>query len=379
MSPLNLKAAKTMLVIALAVCVLAACQPQTAAIRSEIIRPVKVMTVGDASSQFEGLFSAEIKPRIESQLAFRVGGKIVERMVEIGQTVRKDQPLLRLDPIDLQLSSNAAQAQVAAAKANADVAQAALSRAQELARQNFISTGALDQAAGQANSANAALLAAQANGALGLNASQYAVLKADSDGVVTALTAEVGQVVAAGMPVIRMASGSEKDVTFNVPDAALANAKRGLSIGVQLWSKPDVLLTATIRDVSAMADPQTRTYAIKANLKDPSNLAQLGSTATAKIVLMTSPSAKSTAHLGVLIPLSAVMESQGRTTVWVVQSDAVKKQAVVLNTSAGAAEGVVLVSSGLAPGAVVVVAGVHVLVEGQKVKLLTDTTQRQGS
>jgi multidrug efflux system membrane fusion protein len=381
MRRMNFKASKTVLALALGVCLLTACKPQTVAVASEVIRPVKTITVGEATYQPSASFSAEIKPRIESQLAFRVGGKVVERMVEIGQSVRKDQPLLRLDPVDLQLSSNAAQAQVAAAKATADVAQAALKRAQELAQQNFISAGALDQAVGQASSANAALLAAQANGALGLNAAQYGVLKADSDGVVTALVAEVGQVVAAGTPVIRMAAGSEKDVVFNVSDSALGRTKRGASISVQLWSKPDAALTATVRDVSAMADTQTRTYAIKASLKDPSNLAQLGSTATAKFVGMAAAPHTKTAtntpiNTPLSIPLSAVIESQGSTAVWVVHSGAVKKQAVTLNTGAGAPDGFTLVSSGLASGAVVVIAGVHALSEGQKVKLLPETIQR---
>lgn len=385
MRRMNFKASKTTLVLALGVCLLTACKPQTVVVASDMIRPVKTITVGEASSQPSASFSAEIKPRIESQLAFRVGGKVVERMVEIGQSVRKDQPLMRLDPVDLQLSSNAAQAQVAAAKANADVAQAALKRAQELVKQNFISAGALDQAVGQASSANAALLAAQANGALGLNAAQYGVLKADSDGLVTALVAEVGQVVAAGTPVIRMAAGSEKDVVFSVPDSALGRTKRGASIRVQLWSKPDAALTATVRDVSAMADPQTRTYAIKARLKDPSNLAQLGSTATVQFALIAAAPQTSTAtntlnntltNTALSIPLSAVIESQGSTSVWVVQSGAVKKQAVTLNTSAGAPDGFARVSSGLVQGAVVVIAGVHVLSEGQKVKLLPETIQR---
>jgi membrane fusion protein, multidrug efflux system len=379
MHRMNLQAPKTIVVIALGAFVLMACKPPAAAVGTEVIRPVKTMTVGDVSGQPGASFSAEIKPRVESQLAFRVGGKVVERLVEIGQRVRKNQPLMRLDPADLQLSSNAAQAQVAAAQANADVAQAALKRAQDLAKQNFISAGALDQAVGQANSANAALLAAQANGALGLNATQYGVLKADSDGVVTALSVEVGQVVAAGAPVIRMASsgvsGRDKDVVFNVPEQMLASVAQGTSLGVRLWSQPDAVLVATVRDVAAMADPLTRTYTIKATLKDSTNTARLGATATATLALGAARVAASVVP-AVTIPLSAVLESQGNTSVWLVQSGAVKKQAVTLNPRAVAQDGWVVVTSGLQAGAVVVVAGVHVLADGQKVKRLLDANAR---
>lgn len=367
---------------------LAACKPPAPSTSIDVVRPVKTITVGAAASSPSGAsFSAEIKPRIESQLAFRVGGKVVSRLVEIGQIVRQDQPLMRLDLSDLQLSSNAAQAQVAVAKANADVAEAALKRSQELAKQNFISAGALDQVLGQANSAKAALLAAQANGALGLNATAYGELKADGDGVVTALTAEVGQIVAAGTPVIRVAVGREKDAVFNIPERLLGAVKRGSVVSVQLWSQPGLPLLATVRDVAAMADPLTRTYIVKASLKDATGAVPLGTTAT--VTLSGSGSGYSpvpavaldaASRSSLSIPLSAIVESQGKTAVWVVQSGVVKKQMVTLNASLDAgspasADSQVTVLTGLAPGAVVVIAGVHVLSEGQKVKLMVEATK----
>lgn len=354
---------------------LIACSPQAATASIEVIRPVKTIVVDRASIAPSAAYAAEIRPRIESQLAFRVGGKVVERLVEIGATVRAGQVLMRLDPADLQLSSNAALAQVAAAKANDDVAQAALKRSQELARQNFISSGALDQATGQANVTRAALAAAEANSALGINATQYGVLKADADGVVTALSAEVGQIVAAGTPVLKVSAGSQKDVVFSVPEGAVGMLKRGAPVAVQLWSKAGVTIAATVRDVAAIADPLTRTFVIKAALNDANNTVPLGSTAT--VLLSASMANKISANAPALvIPLASVMESQGKTAVWVVETSAnvsvVKKRVVTLASTLpdSGADAQVIVASGLAQGAVVVTAGVHTLVEGQKVRVL---------
>jgi len=349
---------------------LSACKPQAAAAPPEVIRPVKTMIVGSASAASTDSYSAEIRPRVESQLAFRVGGKVIERLVDIGAVVKKDQMLMRLDPSDLQLSANAALAQVAAAKANDDVAQATLKRSQELAKQNFISAGALDQAIGAANASRAALAAAQATSALGANATQYGVLRADADGVVTALSAEVGQVVAAGTPVLKVSAGAGKDVVFAVPQSVAGLIKRGTPLEVQLWAKSGSTLAATVRDVSAIADSLTRTYAIKASLSDAQNAASLGSTATVAINSKAITSKASSSTASVLVPLASVMEAQGKVAVWVVEGGVVKKRAITLAASVPAAEAdaVVAVISGLAPGAVIVTAGVHTLTEGQKVR-----------
>jgi membrane fusion protein, multidrug efflux system len=367
---------RLLVVSAIFASVLVACKPAEPTKAGEVIRPVKTVTVEQTSGSVDATYAADIRPRIESRMAFRVGGKVVERLVELGSTVRKDQPLMRLDPADLQLAANAAQAQVAAAKANDDVAQAALKRSQDLAKQNFISQGALDLAIGQATSARATLDAARANGALGLNAIQYSVLRADSDGVITSLDAEVGQVVAAGTPVVRIAAGAAKDVVFNVPEAALGAVKRGAIVQVKLWSAPNAPVTAVVRDVSAMADPVTRTFAIKASLKDGAAAAPLGASATASLTARAVPQAVTSASntvASVAIPLSAVIEASGKTAVWVVEGGLVKKRVVTLGSQlpSSGSDAQVLATSGLALGAVVVVAGVHTLAEGQKVKLLS--------
>jgi membrane fusion protein, multidrug efflux system len=355
---------------------LTACSPQAAMTPTEAIRPVKTMTVGGALVASGASYSAEIRPKIESQLAFRVGGKVVERLVDIGSVVRKNQILLRLDPADLQLSANAALAQVAAAKANDDVAQAALKRAQDLARQNFISAGALDQAIGQANVTRAALTAAEANSALGLNAAQYGMLRADADGVVTALLAEVGQIVAAGTPVLKVSAGADKDVVFAVPESAAQALKRGASVDVRLWSQPSLSLPAAVRDISAIADPLTRTFTIKAALRDVNHVAPLGATATVVVSSSALVNQTRASATGVMVPLSCIVEAQGKTAVWVVETSAnvsaVKKRTVTLAPvlPASGVDAQVAVAAGLAQGELVVTAGVHTLTEGQKVRVL---------
>lgn len=351
---------------------LSACKPAPKEAAPEVIRPVQTMVVGTAAEVSGGTYSAEIRPKVESQLAFRVGGKVIERLVDIGAVVKKDQPLMRLDPSDLQLSANAALAQVAAAKANDDVAQAALKRAQDLAKQNFISAGALDQAIGTANASKAALAAAQATGALGTNATQYGVLRADADGVVTALTAEVGQIVAAGTPVLKVSADSGKDVVFAVPEDAAGLIKRGMILDVQLWAKSGLALRATVRDVSAIADALTRTYAIKATLSDAHNLAALGSTATVSFNGKALSNKASSGNGFLAIPLASIVDAQGKPAVWVVEGGVVRRKSITIATAlpAESADARVMVSSGLGSGAVLVTAGVHTLQEGQKVRTL---------
>jgi RND family efflux transporter MFP subunit len=189
------------------------------------------------------------------------------------------------------------------------------------------------------------------------------------------LSAEVGQIVAPGTPVLKVSAGSQKDVVFSVPENVIGLLKRGAPVGVQLWSKSGVTIAATVRDVAAVADPLTRTFMIKAALVDASNAAPLGSTAT---VLLSAPtgSKASASATALVIPLASVIEAQGKTAVWVVETSAnvsvVRKRVVTLAPAlpASAADAQVLVVAGLVQGQLVVTAGVHTLADGQKVRLL---------
>ncbi len=360
---------RALIFTSLAAALLVGCSKNEMTSAPESIRPVQSMIVGSASSGGEQSYSAEIRPQVESRLGFRVGGKITARLVELGASVRKGQVLLKLDASDLQLSAQASAAQVAAAKANDDVAQANLKRVQELAKQGFVSGGGVDAALGQARASNAALLSAQAASSVQTNASQYAVLVADAAGVVTGLDAEVGQVVAAGTPVVRVSQGANKDVVFNVPESALNELRllRGKTVAVQLWAQPTVKFTALIRDIGAIADPASRSFAVKASLAGGSD-APLGATATVLLPSRLSASAQG----AVLAPLTAVVESQGKPAVWVLEGGAVKKRLVQV----GATQGDLVALVGITAGTEIVTAGTHTLTEGQKVKSLLPTASK---
>ncbi len=353
--------------LALPACVamLFACSKPDASAAAPIIRPVQTLRLAAQGTALEWLsFSAEIRPHIESRLAFRVGGKITQRLVELGAKVHKGQALFKLDATDLNLGAQASNAQINAAKANNDVAQAALSRAHTLAKQGFISAGSVDSAEGQAKAAQANLQAAQASANVQTNASQYATLFADSDGVVTAIDAEAGQVVAAGTPVVRVGSQANQDVVFNVPESQLARVKalRGQAVTVQLWANKHTI-TAVVHDIAAIADASTRSFAVKASVQGGADI-PLGATATVSF-----PAADlATANVSnrFLLPVSAVVESNGKPQVWVLDKGAVNLKPVVL----GAVQGDAVMATGLAAGDEIVTAGTHTLVAGQAVKSL---------
>jgi RND family efflux transporter MFP subunit len=347
---------------------LSACSKTEVAAAPEVIRPVQSVLVGEANGGAGQSFPAQILPRVESRLGFRVGGKITARLVELGATVRKGQPLLRLDPVDLQLAAQASAAQVAAAKANDEVAQANLKRVQSLATQGFVSAGGVDAAQGQAKASAAALQAAQAASSASSNASQYAVLVADAAGVVTGLDAEVGQVVAAGTPVVRVSQSASKDVVFSVPESQLGaiRALRGKAIDVSIWSQPQLKLSATVRDIAAIADPAGRSYTVKAGLAMTGDNVPLGATGSVQLANTAINS------VGVLsVPTAAVVESQGKTAVWVVDGGVAKKKIITVSTTTGDSVGVI---GGLSRGEEIITAGTHTLVEGQKVKSMLART-----
>jgi len=216
---------------------LAGCSKHEAA--PEPVRAVKLMTVGVSAYQTGIEYAGEVRPRVESRLGFRVAGKIVRRHVELGQTVRVGQLLAELDARDLRLAADAAQAQVAAATTNRDLAQADLRRYRELREQNFISGAELERRDASFKAAQAQLDQAQAQLAAQGNQTGYARLVADVAGVVTAVEAEPGQVVAAGTPVIRLAQGGVRDVVFAVPEGRVREVKVGSPVQVRVWSSDE--------------------------------------------------------------------------------------------------------------------------------------------
>jgi RND family efflux transporter MFP subunit len=336
---------------------LAACSKP--AVPEEPIRAVKVMTVG-VQPLLAGLeYAAEVRARVESRLGFRVGGKLIERQVDIGQRVKAGQVLARLDPQDLKLSADAARAQVAAAQTNRDLAAADFKRFSVLKDQNFISGAELERRETTLKAAQAQLELAQAQLSVQGNQAAYANLISDVSGVVTAVLAERGQVVTAGTPVVQLAQDGARDVVFAVPEDKVAAFKMGSEVVVQVWAAQRTL-SGQVREVAASADPVTRTFTVKVALAARDDLA-LGSTATVV------PTALQHAGARVIkLPTSALRQSGSTSAVWVLDtaSMTVNLQSVQIATADG---NDVVVAGGLVPGMQVVTAGVHVLAPGQKV------------
>jgi multidrug efflux system membrane fusion protein len=325
------------------------------------LRSVKVITVGVEAFQSGTEFAGEIRPRVESRLGFRVAGKIVRRQAELGQRVKAGQILAQLDPQDYRLAADAARAQVAAASTNLDLAAADFKRYTALKEQNFISGAELERRETAFKAAQAQLDQAKAQLASQGNLAGYANLVADAAGVVTAVEAEPGQVVTAGMTVVRIAQDGPRDVLFSVPEDKVAAVKPGSEVTVRVWAD-STRLSGKVREVSASADPVTRTYPIKVGL-DASTTPALGAT------VYVSPQSLSHAGMPVIkLPTSALRKDGQGTAVWVLDKSTmtVKSQPVQITTADG---NDAVIGAGLQPGMLVVAAGVHVLSPGQKVTL----------
>ncbi|MEO7886913.1 MAG: efflux RND transporter periplasmic adaptor subunit [Polaromonas sp.] len=348
---------KTVFSLVAAAVLLAACSKP--APPEEPVRAVKVITVGTDAFTSSHEYAGEVRAQVESRLGFRVGGKIIKRQAELGQRVKAGQVLANLDPQDYKLAADAARAQVAAAATNRDLAAADFRRYKELKEQNFISGAELERRETTLKAAQAQLEQAQSQLAVQGNQANYAALVADVSGVVTAIEAEPGQVVAAGAPVVRIAADGVRDVVFAVPEDKVAAIKVGSPVSIRVWSQT-AELTGKVREVAASNDPVTRTYTVKVSVdaKEPPPLG-----ATVYVV----PQAGSVVGAPVIkLPTTALRQEGKATAVWVVDKATmtVKPQLIQIATADG---NDVVVASGLQPGMLVVSAGVHVLSPGQKV------------
>jgi multidrug efflux system membrane fusion protein len=338
---------------------LAACSKP--AVTEEPVRAVRLMTVGPDAMQSSQEFAGEVRPRVESRLGFRVAGKITQRQAEVGQRVKAGQLLAQIDPQDYKLAADAARAQVAAAQTNRDLAAADYKRFAALKDQNFISGAELERRDTALKAAQAQLEQAQAQLTAQGNQSVYANLVADVSGVVTAVEAEAGQVVAAGTPVVRIAQDGARDVVFAVPEDKVAAIRLGSEVSVRLWAQ-DKVVTGKVREIAASADPVTRTFGVKVALA-PADAPALGTTVYVQ--------PRSLSHAGtqvIKLPTSALRKEGQGSAVWVYDpaSKTVRSQAVQIATADG---NEAVIAGGLQPGMQVVAAGVHVLQPGQKVSV----------
>lgn len=343
----------------MAAALLSACQPKTPAPEPE--RAVRLFRVGESGSPPGQVFAAEIKARTEMVLSFRVPGRLESRAVDNGQAVKAGQLLARLDPADLQLAQQAADAGAVASKTQLDQLDADLQRYRDLRAQGFIGPAEMDRREAAAKSARAqwdqARVAAQAQG----RQASYTSLTAPAAGVVTAVLAEPGHVLAAGTPLLRVAQDGPRDVVFSVPEAHI-DALRALQgrpgvLMMQLWGQAEET-PVTLRELAAAADPVTRTFQVKADVG--TTAVRLGQTAQVCLTVVA-------AARGWRLPLGAVFAHGNGSAVWVYDRAAavVRLRPVEL---AGADGNWALVAGGLKEGEEVVSAGTHLLAAGQKVK-----------
>ena len=325
----------------------------------EPLRSVKLLTVAGSDLNLAGEYAAEVRARVESRLGFRVGGKLVQRPAEPGQRVAAGQLLALVDAQDFQLAAQAAQAQVSAAQSQRDLAAAEFKRFEALKAQNFISGAELERREASLKAADAALHQAKAQAQAQGNQAGYARLTASHAGVITAVEAEVGQVVSAGQPVLRLAHDGPRDAVFAVSESAIMAIRVGQSMQATVLSTGQTV-QGTVREMAASADPVTRTYAVKLALA-PGVALPLGATLNVR-----APGVSGAAVSAIKLPTSALRQDGQGTAVWVLDEATmtVNSQVVQLGPVDG---NDVVVTSGLQPGQRVVSAGVHVLSPGQKV------------
>jgi membrane fusion protein, multidrug efflux system len=353
----------TRIVAALAIAaLLAACAKEPPP--AEVIRPVLTQVVDANGAASASVYAGEVRARYENDLAFRVGGKVVSRAVEVGQTVRRGQALARIDAQDQQLQVEAARAQLASAEADLTLARAELERNRSLRAQNFISQAVLDAKQNQFNAAEARVRQQRAQLDVSRNTAAYTTLVAERDGVITAVSIEPGQVVSAGQAVARIARPEEREVQINVPENRLAELRAATGLAVVLWTQPDKPYRGRVREVAPNADAATRTFSAKISIVDADDAVRLGMTAN---VALASAGANGAAT-GVLVPLAALGDRDGKPVVWVVDASGAAVQPKPVEVGQYREDGV-LVRAGLAAGETIVIAGVHKLLPGQKVRV----------
>ncbi|HPG62424.1 MAG TPA: efflux RND transporter periplasmic adaptor subunit [Casimicrobium sp.] len=332
-----------------------------AAAKAEAPRPVRVMQAGMSSISDISYLPGEVRPRYEQRYGFRVPGKIARRMVDVGQVVKAGQVLAVLDSQDVLPAINAQAAQVDVAKTDWVLQQSELKRQQELRDKGFVSGAALERQAASAAAADARVKAAQSQLANAKNGLTFQTLTADKAGVVVAVDAEAGSVVAAGQSVVRVAQLGEKELVVNVPERAVGQMKQAKGFMAQFDAIPGKIYAATLRELAPAADAASRTYAAKLSITNADDALKLGMSATVRLDLG--------AAQVIVVPNTALYTRDNATRVWLVDRATETVRAVEIKLGESTNEGVT-VASGLKPGDLVVTAGANLLQAGQKVRLI---------
>ena len=324
--------------------------------QAPLVRSAAVQASPDVARSFTGVVAA----RVQGDLGFRVSGKVLERLVDTGEVVKRGQPLMRLDPIDLGLQARAQQAAVIAARASAKQTADDEARYRKLVGVGAISASAYDQYRAAAETAKAQLNAAQAQADVASNASGYALLVADADGVVVETLAEPGQVVSPGQPVVRLARAGQREAIVHLPETLRPAA--GSTAQATLYGNTTGAVTAKLRLLSDSADRMTRTFEARYVLEGALANAPLGSTVTLRIA------EGATQGQGLQVPIAAVYDPGQGTGVWVIAGTPAKvawRPVQILGLSDDAAR----VAGDLKVGEQIVALGAHLLRDGEEVRL----------
>ncbi|MDP3308620.1 efflux RND transporter periplasmic adaptor subunit [Methylotenera sp.] len=316
----------------------------------------------EAASPLSRTFTGTVAARVQSDLGFRVSGKVLERLVDVGQVVKLGQPLMQIDAKDLQLETQVRQEAVIAAKARAHQATEDEARYREVMAAGAVSASAYDQAKAAADSARAQLNAAEAQAGVAKNASSYAVLIADADGVVVETLAEPGQVVAAGQVVVRIAKAGQREAVVNLPETLRPSL--GSVAQASLYGQ-NSSTQAKLRQLSSVADSLTRTFEARYVLEGALAHASLGATVTIRIP----ENGVTSQNNSLQVPIGAIFDAGKGPGVWIVDGTPkhVTWRAVKIK---GLDDTYVRIENSLQKGAMIVTLGANLLREGEQVRVL---------
>jgi membrane fusion protein, multidrug efflux system len=323
-------------------------------------RPALVIVVGTKAAANYMSLVGEVRPRFESSQGFRIDGKIIERKVDVGTTVKKGQIIAQLDPVDTNLSLSAAQAEVRVAEANRTLAAAELVRYRQLFTKKFISASALDIKEAELKTASARLAQVKAQALVSGNQTQYSNLTADREGIVTMINAEPGQVVKTGEILVKIANTREVEVLVAVPESRMTEVKLNAPVKIKLWADLQKVYSGLVREISPSADSNTRAFNVRVAIQDADGEIKLGMTARVKF----NPH-NELQDDGFLIPSAALTEINGKKIVWVIDANN-KAQQRQVNAGQFSEEGIQIIN-GLQAGEKVAIAGVHSLIKDQPV------------
>jgi RND family efflux transporter MFP subunit len=326
----------------------------------EDIPIVRTTVIGTTANAPGYTYSGEVRGRYESQLAFQVNGKIIKRNVELGSTVNVGDVLMQIDAKDIQQIVNSSSAQVASAESQLSLAESNLNRYKQLLEQGAISRSQYDQYLNAYNVAIAGVRQASAQYAQGANQLDYSLLRVDKPGVVSSISAEIGQVVSAGQTVVTVIQDGEREVEISVPENRIEELRKATQLKVAFWALSNLTVDGTIREIAPMADQTTRTFKVRVSLLNLPPEIKLGMTAAVTVV-------GSNVQQTVNIPLAAVyQEADTAPAVWVVKDDVLTLRPITVGSFGN---GTIQVLGGLQQGDRIVTAGVHKLKAGQKVKV----------